>query len=116
MRQECDERGPFIISRAVLVCAGGLWGILVGTAVGSTFGGFAGFVAFLPTMVLYPLLGAVVVTACSGLRDWAHEGNAPSLERAQRVAMAAFWPLVGCYALVVYPCVGVINRAFPDSD
>ncbi len=72
----------------------------------------SGIIGFLATTVLYPLgrcLGEP--TLCCATYMGIH-GTEEPIGKAGLTGLAAVWPAAFCYAIIVYPCVGIIHRMF----
>lgn len=68
------------------------------------------------TPFVWPLIGAAIIDLHRALRKWAFEGETMEvISKAHLVMLAAAWPVTLFYALVVYPCVGIVRRQFPDD-
>ena len=109
-----QEDRDFVIARRFLVGVT----LFVGCGVFSAFADLqnsrsSAFIGFFVTIVMFPVIGSVVARMCVAMRTWAYE-NAEPLERSNLVGIAAIWPVAFCYAVVVYPCVGIIHRIFPN--
>ncbi len=71
----------------------------------------------LATVVIWPIVGIFVVQVAVMLRVWAHCGEEITpVHRQQKLIFSAGWPVVLIFALVVYPCLGILNRTLLTVD
>ena len=65
------------------------------------------------TLLLWPVVGAIVVGLVEVFREWAYQGREKDeIFEGEKMGLAAVWPLTLLYALVVYPTIGIIHRLF----
>jgi len=62
--------------------------------------------------LLYPVVGAVVVRLCEGLKLWAYQGDIERWSKRQKITLGALWPVTLITSLTTYVFMGVIHRAF----
>jgi hypothetical protein len=66
--------------------------------------------------LLYPVVAAIAVGVCVGLRKWAFpEGTEPEVkpwDRETKAYMGAFWPLSLSFWIMIFPFFWIFNRLF----
>lgn len=73
---------------------------------------FTALAFMLIVWVVYPLVAAVVISICEGLRQWAYKGRITRWDQGTRLRLGAVWPLTLICSLIVYLFLGLINRIF----
>ena len=64
------------------------------------------------TMFAYPVVGAIIISLCDDLRQWAYLYQAEEWRESDRLFAGAFWPLMLIYSLIVYTFMGIVHRSF----
>lgn len=86
------------------------------TAIDPSYNPFFALCAAFGTLLLWPIIGAVVAELSNTFREWAYI-KCDRVGKEEKIVLAAIWPLTFLYALIVYPAMAIINRLFrPNHD
>jgi hypothetical protein len=88
-----------------------LIGALGAVGLATIVGGW-GLLIFPIAALAYPIMGAIVISWCQALRNWAHEYDVEEWTKKDKIWLGAVWPISIVCCLIIYIFLGIINRMF----
>jgi hypothetical protein len=67
------------------------------------------YIIGIAAVFFYPIIGALLYPFTRGLKAMALGRSSLSNNPGDKIGCIAYWPLVTLYALVVYPCLILVN-------